>query len=109
MKTYYKECFLEQIYHFHALGVWDKLKTGACLTLLWDKTDVIYSKNIKVKTMFDTYKTIGILSEEDSESMIPFLKSGWDHLFSAEICSKDDKQAEDKRIKIIVYIEENLN
>lgn len=103
MKTYYKECFLEQVYHFDALLVWGELGPKYKLQLSWDKEDVLYSKNIKVKSENLEF-TIGILSEEDSESILPFYKSGWD-LFTAIICSKEESNNdEDKRIKVVVYI-----
>ena len=47
---------------------------------------------------------IGKLSDEDSKSMLPFLKVGWNNLFSAKICLKNDVDSEDKRIKIVIYL-----
>ena len=47
---------------------------------------------------------IGKLSDEDSKSMLPFLKVGWDNLFYAKICLKNCVDSEDKRIKIVIYI-----
>jgi len=36
MKTYYKECFVEQVYHYEALKIWQDLKTGDNLHLIYD-------------------------------------------------------------------------
>ena len=49
-------------------------------------------------------KKLGVLSVEDSNKMLPFLYEGWKGLFSGKICSVYDKDDENKRIKIVVYI-----
>ena len=49
-------------------------------------------------------KCCGIKGDEDSKSMLPFLKVGWNNLFSAKICLKNDVDSEDKRIKIVIYL-----
>ena len=36
MNTYYKECFVEQVYHYEALKIWQDLKTGDNLHLIYD-------------------------------------------------------------------------
>ena len=36
MKTYYKECFVEQVYHYEALKIWQDLKTGDNFHLIYD-------------------------------------------------------------------------
>lgn len=114
MGTYYKECFLEDIYHFDALDVWDKLVPGASVKLSLDmggddkRGDYMrgdYTKNVKVELDKEGHenKLLGVLSEEDSKSMLPFIKSGWNDLFSGKICFID-KENEKLRIKVVVYI-----
>lgn len=49
-------------------------------------------------------KKLGVLSIEDSNKMLPFLQEGWTELFSGKICSVYDQDDENKRIKVVVYI-----
>ena len=97
MYTYYKECFVESVYHYEALENWQKLQIGDIFKLAYDAThDIVKVKNENF--------CIGKLSDEDSKSMLPFLKVGWKKLFSAKICLKNDVDSEDKRIKIVIYL-----
>ncbi len=117
MGIYYKECFLEDIYHFDALEVWNDLVPGASVKLSLDmggddkrgnymRGD--YTKNVKVELDKQGNKLLGVLSEEDSKSMLPFYKSGWYDLFSGRICFID-KENEKLRIKVVVYINLKLD
>ena len=114
MNRYFFECFVEQIYHFEALDnkLLKKLKPGknvVFVSKLGDKDDDgdkddksdTYKNQVLVK--FDN-KILGVLSVEDSNKMLPFLQEGWIKLFSGKICSVHDKDDENKRIKIVVYI-----
>lgn len=116
MNRYFFECFVEQIYHFEALDnkLLKKLKPGKNVvfaTLSDDKNDDddkdkedksgTYKNQVLVK--FEN-KKLGVLSVEDSNKMLPFLQEGWNELFSGKICSVYDKDDENKRIKIVVYI-----
>ena len=118
MNRYFFECFVEQIYHFEALDnkLLKKLKPGKDVvfaTLSDDKNDDDKDKDKEDKS--GTYKNqvlvkfenkkLGVLSVEDSNKMLPFLHEGWGaELFSGKICSVYDKDDENKRIKIVVYI-----
>ena len=113
MNRYFFECFVEQIYHFEALDneLLKKLEPGkdvAFVSKLGDKDDKdkedksgTYKNQVLVK--FEN-KKLGVLSVEDSNKMLPFLHEGWAELFSGKICSVYDKNEENKRIKIVVYI-----
>ncbi len=101
MNRYFFECFVEQIYHFEALDneLLKKLEPGK--DVVFGLND-IYKNQVFVK--FDN-KILGVLSVEDSNKMLPFLHEGWGaELFSGKICSVNDKNEENKRIKIVVYI-----
>lgn len=115
MNRYFFECFVEQIYHFEALDneLLKKLELGKKVefaSLSDDKNDDDKDKEDKS----DTYKNqvlvkfenkkLGVLSIEDSNKMLPFLQEGWIKLFSGKICSVNDKDDENKKIKIVVYI-----
>lgn len=119
MNRYFFECFVEQIYHFEALDneLLKKLKPGkdvVFVSKLGDKDDDgdkddksdTYKNQVFVK--FDN-KILGVLSVEDSNKMLPFLQEGWKELFSGKICSVYDKDDENKRIKIVVYINKNTS
>lgn len=101
MNRYFFECFVEQIYHFEALDneLLKKLEPGKDVEFGLNDT---YRNQVFVK--FDN-KILGVLSVEDSNKMLPFLHKGWGaELFSGKICSVNDKNEENKRIKIVVYI-----
>ena len=100
MSTYYKECYVEQVYHYGALQAWQNLNPGDGLNLEYDANH----KKIKVKK--DTL-CLGELSDDDSKSILPFLKAGWADVFSAKLCLKSEIDAENKRIKIVIYLEHN--
>ena len=68
MNTYYKECFVEQVYHYEALKIWQDLKTGDNLHLIYD------DKHGKVVVKKDI-SCLGVLGEDDSKSILPFLKA----------------------------------
>ena len=115
MNRYFFECFVEQIYHFEALDneLLKKLEPGkdvVFVSKLGDKDDDgdkddksdTYKNQVFVK--FDN-KILGVLSVEDSNKMLPFLHDGWGaEFFSGQILSVYDKNDENKRIKIVVYI-----
>ena len=100
MNRYFFECFVEQIYHFEALDneLLKKLEPGKDVEFGLNDT---YRNQVLVK--FEN-KKLGVLSVEDSNKMLPFLHEGWAELFSGKICSVYDKNEENKRIKIVVYI-----
>lgn len=101
MNRYFFECFVEQIYHFEALDneLLKKLEPGKDVVFGLNDT---YRNQVLVK--FEN-KKLGVLSVEDSNKMLPFLHEGWGaELFSGKICSVNDKNEENKRIKIVVYI-----
>ena len=108
MNRYFFECFVEQIYHFEALenDVWKKLKqdnNNVVFDLLSVEEDKSGTYKNQVLVKFEN-KKLGVLSIEDSNKMLPFLQEGWIKLFSGKICSVHDKDDENKRIKIVVYI-----
>lgn len=112
MNRYFFECFVEQIYHFEALetDVWKKRKQNNnvvfdLLSVDEDKSGT-YKNQVLVK--FEN-KKLGVLSVEDSNKMLPFLHEGWTELFSGKICSVYDNDDENKRIKIVVYINKKVS
>lgn len=123
MRIYYKECFIEDIYHFDALDVLEGLKIGDTVCLFYADEDPCYKgpfckdprckdphykERIMVKTSGDAEKILGALSIEDSKSMLPFLKNKWKDLFSGQVCFADKtKKGENNRIEIVIYINEN--
>ena len=114
MNRYFFECFVEQIYHFEALDneLLKKLEPGKDVAFVsksgdkdddGDKDDKSDTYKNQVLVKFDN-KILGVLSVEDSNKMLPFLQEGWAKLFSGKICSVNDKNEENKIIKIVVYI-----
>ena len=100
MSSYYKECFVEQIYHFDALEMWEKLNTGSKVKLAYDNEKSI----IKViYEMDDDAKCIGILSDDDAKGILPMLKEGWADMFFGRIIFEDNMK-ENGRLRIVIYI-----
>ena len=113
MNRYFFECFVEQIYHFEALDneLLKKLEPGKKVefaSLADGKEDKSGTYKNQVLVKFEN-KKLGVLSVEDSNKMLPFLQEGWTELFSGKICSVYDKDDENKRIKIVVYINKNTS
>ena len=119
MNRYFFECFVEQIYHFEALDneLLKKLEPGKDVEFVsksgdkdddGDKDDKSDTYKNQVLVKFEN-KKLGVLSVEDSNKMLPFLQEGWNELFSGKICSVYDKDDENKRIKIVVYINKNTS
>lgn len=68
--------------------------------------DVMISlKCVSQKENNKEYK-IGTLNKDDSKSIIDIISCGYQDIFSARIVSKDDKNEENKRIKVVIYIKE---
>lgn len=108
MRTYYKECFIEDIYRFDALDVMEGLKIGDTVCLFYANETPGYKERIMVKTSGNEEKILGVLSVEDSKSMLPFFQNNWKNLFSAQICFADKtKGSENNRIEIVIYINDN--
>lgn len=107
MSTYYKECFVEKIYHYEALvnEILKDLVQGSEVYLSLDKTDSKLRDNIKIDFDINGKKgVLGVISKDESKSMLPFFEAGRDDIFSAKICSNNEKETEDRQIKIVVYI-----
>lgn len=98
MGTYYKECYVEQVYHYDVLLNWQNLNVGDILILEYD------AAHDKIKVKKDDFY-LGELSDDDSKPMLPFLKAGWIEVFSVKLCLKSEIDSENKRIKIIIYLE----
>jgi len=108
MGTYYKECLVEQLFHFGIINAetWKKMKNGKPVSLY------LYRENNGNKDYCSAPKqlkvefrniTIGVLSEEDSKPMLPFFEKGWNKIFYANLCLID-KEHETRKIKIVVNI-----
>ena len=107
MGKFLKECFLQKTNQYDALKVWKKLDVGVSLSLRRDKKD-----NIVARLEDSDEITIGILSQEDAQSMEPYFAAGWNSsstpeniLYSSIISRFDAKADENKRISIAIFIE----
>lgn len=98
MDKFVKECFVKNVYHFQTLDVWQKISVGTELKLVYDEK---YPKEAKV--LFDEHE-IGLLSEDDSKLIIDILECKHDDIFNAKVAYKDEKNEENKRIKVVIYI-----
>lgn len=101
-KEYLKECFICETNRFDALdeGVWNNLVVSKEVYFNDIKDDRVL---VAVK-MLPKPCTIGVLSKEDSESIIKFIKQGWGQIFHAVICRVDKNADENKRFSIAISV-----
>ena len=95
-KKYFKECYLEKIYHYDALDVWKKLEVGTQLSLKLNG-EIIILKDINENIL-------GELNPDDSKFIIDLLKQGWTGVCGATISYLVENASENKRIKVVLYI-----
>lgn len=89
----------------------DKVAVGKLNTIKEQISDSERPKNIDIIIGIkegDHFASIGELSEDDSKLIIDFLRQGWRESLSGRISSvQSGDKDENKRIKVVIYIEEN--
>lgn len=101
MDKFVKECFVKNVHHFQVLDVWEKLHVGMELELKYNEK---YPKEVLV-TLDEC--VIGNLSEDDSKLIIDILEYEYKGIFIAKVAYLDEKNEENKRIKVVIYIKRN--
>lgn len=101
-----KECFLQNIYHYEALEVWEKLKIGQVLSL--DKDE---DKKVVIVYEDEQNKRIGSLSDDDAKFICDIIEAGYtgdNSVFLGIVSFKSNETAdENKRLKVIIKIKES--
>ena len=106
MNKYFKECFVEQLYHFEALDCWDKLKVSTPCTLDVDKDEFKGQVLVKfIDEKSDQKMCIGVLSKDDSAFLADVIGQGWNEVFEAVISQKEESASENKKIKVVIRIQ----
>lgn len=112
MGKFIKECYLQKTNQYDALCVWDKIKKlGVKFAITFDDKE----ENVVARLNSDPSKVIGVISEEDSKPLKPYLEAGWNEykrndnkiekpLFVGSVSRVDDKADENKRLSICVFI-----
>ena len=120
-KVFLKECQVQNSNQYDAFEVWDLLKEKPKHLFLVckengqeprsmfkdDELELFYevSEDEKNSLTLDKDKyCIGVLSSEDSESIIKYVEAGWEDLFDVVISKFDPKEDESKRIKVAIFI-----
>lgn len=104
---FFKECLLQDIYHYEALEVWKELEIGKELSLGKDKDKVvlIYEKNEN-----NGNHIIGRLSDDDAKFIYDIIDAGYikKHCLFLGIVSfkSDGTEDENKRLKVVIKIKE---
>ncbi|MDB8995955.1 hypothetical protein PN613_07735 [Parabacteroides distasonis] len=99
---FFKECFLQDIYHYEALEVWEELEIGEKLSLGKDE-----NKDKKVVLIYGG-KRIGRLSDDDAKLIYDFIEAGRKDVFVGIVSFKSGETAdENKRLKVVIKIREN--
>lgn len=115
MDKFIKECYLQKTNQYDTLSVWDEIQElGVELAISFDEKE----RNVIARLESDPSKVIGVISEEDSKSLKPYLEAGW-NVYNKEIIEKplyigkvsrvDDKADENKRLSICVFIKDASN
>ena len=106
---FFKECFLQDIYHYEALEVWKELEIGNELSLDKDedkKVVFLYKKKEN-----NGKHIIGRLSDDDAKFIYDIINAGYtgddDGVFLGIVSFKSDgTEDENKRLKIVIKIKE---
>lgn len=102
-----KECFLQNIYHYEALEVWEKLKIGQILSLDKDED----KKKVVIVYEDEQNKRIGSLSDDDAKFIYDIIEAGYTGdkgVFLGIVSFKSNETAdENKRLKVIIKIKES--
>ena len=103
---FFKECFLQGVYHYEALEIWDKLEIGQLLSLrLNAEKDRIV---LAVKDGENNGKVVGELSDDDAKFIYDIIKAGHDNVFGGIIIYKSNETTdENKRLKAVIKIMES--
>lgn len=104
MSTYYKECFIEKIYHFDNEAVLKDIQLYTDLHLSVDN-DEPFGDRVKIISEQNKDKVIGVLSKEDGKLIYDIIKNGWIKVFKAVVVKIDKDGGEDKTYKIVIKIE----
>lgn len=111
---FFKECFLQDVYHYEALEVWEELKIGLKLSLEKDedknkKVVLVYKKEDEKKD--DDKKEnngkhiIGRLSDDDAKFIYDIIEAEHNDVFEGFVSFKSDETAdENKRLKVVIKI-----
>ena len=112
MGKFIKECYLQKTNQYDTLSVWDEIKElGVELAISFDEKE----ENVIARLNSDLSKVIGVISEEDSKSLKPYLEAGWNEykkgakeiekpLFVGKVSRVEEKADENKRLSICVFI-----
>lgn len=110
-KEFLKECYVCETNRYDALTeeVWSQLNVNNKLFLGYcedkDKEKVYVQINVDGD---EEPRIIGVLSKEDSESIIKYVKMSWGNsLYNTVISRFDDKADENKRLSVVIYIVKN--
>lgn len=107
MGKFLKECYIQKTNRFEALDVWEEIKMGKLLSIIYDE------KKVHVEIKFGD-KVLGILSDEDAKSLITFLDAGWNtfdkdgknqpDLFIGKISKFEPNADENKRLEVAIFV-----
>lgn len=96
-KEFLKECYVLDLLQCDALELWETLKINSEVFL----SEFEYNKKrISVKTD----KVVGLLSENDSASLLPFVQMGYADIFACNVSYKSERSSENLNLKIVIKL-----
>lgn len=108
MDKYFKECYVEKIYHFDGLKKINDMKEYSTMLYLVVNDDEPYKDQVKVSySNEEDGQIIGVLSKDDGNVIYDIVKNGWKDIFKVVVLKINKDGGEDKTLKVVIKISDN--
>lgn len=92
-----KECNVEDLLQHDALDLWKKLELSSEVSLA-------ISDNKKRIAVVMEEKVIGLLSESDSTSLLPYVQMGHSNVYKCQVSFKSDEKSDGLKLKVCIKV-----
>lgn len=108
MDKYFKECYVEKIYHFDGLEKLNDMNEYSTMLYLVANDDEPYKDQVKVSdSNKEDGQIIGVLSKDDGNVIYDIVKNGWKDIFKVVVLKINKDGGEDKTLKVVIKILDN--
>ncbi len=108
MGKFLKECYLQKTNQFDALRLKKfcpaAIEIGAELKLEYEKENPSSKDKVVVKTLGEKGSVVGVLSDEDTKDIKPYLEMEWNDVFLCRVSKHDFSMDENKRLSIAISV-----
>lgn len=95
-KIFLKECSVVDLLQNDAMTLWESLKINDAV-----KLNEVEEKRITVEK---DETVLGLLSESDSTSLLPYISMGYSDIFQCNISYKSEQNSESLKLKITIKL-----